>query len=417
MKSKHLWPGWVFFFLTLSWGYLLKAEPSGRQAREEAPSKKEPLLQPQSLDLLRQVSEIYSNLNSYHFEVSELAELKSEAGEKKVETRMEVAFSRPDKIRIIMKSPAGEVQSFSDGTFTLTYLPRLKQYVRRSVTAANEGADRKNKTPESALLSIAIQFPDRYKKILDGVEAARITSEESLTLDGISRDCAVVQVKTHSAPDPVESSSSRTYWIEKRSGLILKMISGGKDAMEAGGERIETTVTSIFHLARINQNLPESLFEFMPPEGAQEVAEFGQSRSLPGDEAGDFRLKALDGQEVQLKNLRGKVVLLNFWASWCGPCRLEMPFIEKLHHELKDKGLMVFGVNDEDVDTIRDYIKENGYSFPTLLDQDQEVLQLFRVRAIPTMIVIDKQGIIVSYRVGLSPQNELRASIRKAGIQ
>jgi thiol-disulfide isomerase/thioredoxin len=71
-------------------------------------------------------------------------------------------------------------------------------------------------------------------------------------------------------------------------------------------------------------------------------------------------LKDLEGREIQLKSLRGNVVLLNFWATWCGPCRLEMPVIEKLHQQFHGKGLRVFGVNDEEIETIRDTLQSTN---------------------------------------------------------
>jgi len=109
--------------------------------------------------------------------------------------------------------------------------------------------------------------------------------------------------------------------------------------------------------------------------------------------------------------------LLNFWASWCGPCRLEMPVIEKLHQEFHEKGLRVFGVNDEDIDVIRDYVAEHEYSFPTLVDPEQQAITLYRVRGIPTMVVIDREGKIAHYRTGLSREAELRSWLKKSGIE
>ena len=118
-----------------------------------------------------------------------------------------------------------------------------------------------------------------------------------------------------------------------------------------------------------------------------------------------------------MDKLRRKVVMLSFWASWCGPCRQEMPVIEKLSHQYRDQGFLVFGVNDEDRETIRDYIKENGYSFPTLVDEEQQASMRYQVRAIPTTVVIDREGNISSYRVGLSSESELRAMLKILGIQ
>ncbi|MGH9426798.1 MAG: TlpA family protein disulfide reductase, partial [Terriglobia bacterium] len=165
---------------------------------------------------------------------------------------------------------------------------------------------------------------------------------------------------------------------------------------------------------------PEDTFAFKPPADAKEVAGFRKPARTAveiGSEAADFQLKDLEGREIQLKGLRGNVVLLNFWATWCGPCRLEMPVVEKLHQQFHGKGLRVFGVNDEDIDTIRDYVAEHEYSFPTLMDTNQQAMNLYRIRGIPTMVVIDREGKIAQYRLGLSRENDLRAWLRKAGIE
>jgi peroxiredoxin len=176
-----------------------------------------------------------------------------------------------------------------------------------------------------------------------------------------------------------------------------------------------------FQQANTEDAFPQTWFTFDPPPGTKEVAEFRFLRAsgpgLIGQEAEDFKLKDLADQEVHLRSLRGQVVLLNFWASWCGPCRLEMPVIEKLHQQFKEKGLRVFGINDEDIETIREYLNEYEYTFPTLIDKEQEIARLYGIRGIPTMVVIDRKGMISHYRVGLSREGELRLWLRKAGIE
>ena len=94
-----------------------------------------------------------------------------------------------------------------------------------------------------------------------------------------------------------------------------------------------------------------------------------------------------------------------------------MPVIEKLHQQLHGKGLRVFGVNDEEIETIREYVAEHEYSFPTLVDTDQQAMNLYRIRGIPTMVVIDREGKIAQYRMGLSREGDLRSWLRKAGIE
>ncbi len=118
----------------------------------------------------------------------------------------------------------------------------------------------------------------------------------------------------------------------------------------------------------------------------------------------DFTLESLDGPKVSLSSYRGKVVLLSFWATWCGPCKLEMPEMEKLYARLKGKGLEIVAVDMmEDRATVRSFLKANGYTFPVLLDSQGEVggSPLYSARAIPTNYVIDREGRIVARKIGV----------------
>ena len=117
--------------------------------------------------------------------------------------------------------------------------------------------------------------------------------------------------------------------------------------------------------------------------------------------APDFQLQNLDGQTVSLSDFRGKPVLLNFWASWCGPCVYEMPYIQQAHDEWAGKGLMVFAVNQgESLSRVRKFLEEHNFSMPVLLDTNIEVGQKYRVVGIPTTYFIDKDGVIKGKKVG-----------------
>jgi len=120
-----------------------------------------------------------------------------------------------------------------------------------------------------------------------------------------------------------------------------------------------------------------------------------------GKLAPDFELQSLDGKTVSLSDFRGKAVLLNFWATWCGPCRAEMPFLQQVHEEWADKGLVILAVNiGEGQSEVEEFMEEFGLSFLALLDTDREVALQYNVRAIPTTYFIDKEGVIQELKVG-----------------
>ena len=127
----------------------------------------------------------------------------------------------------------------------------------------------------------------------------------------------------------------------------------------------------------------------------------------------DFKLKDLDGKELSLSDLKGKKVFINFWATWCPPCKAEMPEIEKIYQETKNSDLVIVAIEiGEPLSTVKPFINNNKYNFKVLLDLDQSVATKYGISAIPTSYFIDKNGDIVSKNVGAMDINQMKASIK-----
>ncbi len=140
-----------------------------------------------------------------------------------------------------------------------------------------------------------------------------------------------------------------------------------------------------------------------------------------GQPAPDFALWSLDGQTVRLSELRGRVVLINFWATWCGPCRGEMPEIEAVYREFKDQGFVVLAINEENVSLdeartlARDFRDELDLTFPILLDgPDGQVFRQYRLYGLPSSLIVDKDGVIRTVRFGPLNRDFLRAKLEEA---
>lgn len=126
-----------------------------------------------------------------------------------------------------------------------------------------------------------------------------------------------------------------------------------------------------------------------------------------GDRAPDFQLQDLEGNEVSLSSLRGNPILLNFWATWCPPCRLEMPFIQEVYQEWTDKGLVILAIDmGESTATVREFMQNNNYTIPVLLDTRRVVSQKYNVTAIPTTFFIDRNGVIQDKLIGPFPSKD-----------
>jgi len=115
----------------------------------------------------------------------------------------------------------------------------------------------------------------------------------------------------------------------------------------------------------------------------------------------DFTLSLLGGGNASLSSYKGKVVILNFWATWCPPCRVEMPSMETLYRRFNVQGLEILAVDiGEDASLVQQFISNNGYTFPVLLDTNNRISSIYGIEAIPTTFIIDREGKIVGRIVG-----------------
>ena len=131
-----------------------------------------------------------------------------------------------------------------------------------------------------------------------------------------------------------------------------------------------------------------------------------------GEMAPDFALTDLEGNPFRLSDLRGKVVFINFWATWCPPCRAEMPEIEAIYQEYKDKGVVVVGVDIMETEAeVRQFVQRGGYSWTFVIDKTGEVTAGYSIAAIPTSIFIDREGIIRAVNIGAMTKRAMEAKL------
>ena len=127
----------------------------------------------------------------------------------------------------------------------------------------------------------------------------------------------------------------------------------------------------------------------------------GSRVPVVGTPAEDFRLVDLEGKQQSLSQYRGKVVLVNFWATWCKPCTTEMPAMQTTYDKLRDKGFVVLAINElEDDAKVREHIKQHGHTFPVLMDRENKVANQFGVFGLPVSVFIDEKGVVQEYIKG-----------------
>jgi len=138
---------------------------------------------------------------------------------------------------------------------------------------------------------------------------------------------------------------------------------------------------------------------------------------VTGAPAPDFTLASLAGGQVKLSSLKGQVVLVNFWATWCIPCRAEMPAIQQAYNARKGQGFTVLAVNlNESRQDIQTYVDTLNVSFPVLLDAGDSISNLYRVRGYPTSFFIDRSGTVAIENVGMMTDTQLANNLAKLGL-
>jgi peroxiredoxin len=158
--------------------------------------------------------------------------------------------------------------------------------------------------------------------------------------------------------------------------------------------RLFFVILIILALHSLTESVEDSLF-----------SKIGITPIKDNKKAPNFYLEDLSGKKVELKHLKGKVIFLNFWATWCGPCKEEMPSMEYLYQQFKEKDFifLTISLDYEGKNKVKEFIEKERYTFPVLLDSKCKTFDLYKVKGIPTTIIIDRKGIMIGKAIG--PRN------------
>jgi cytochrome c biogenesis protein CcmG/thiol:disulfide interchange protein DsbE len=337
-----------------------------------------------------------------------------------MEMPTKVSVRRPDRMRIESRNQAAAVTIVGDGDHTWIYMTPAKKYIKREASGVPEPG-----FGDPGILSK--DLPDVTKSI----QSVKVTGEETIAVSGHAYPCWIVETKYGQIVLPRQETfvleAVQTNWISKAEGLSLQNTFNAKLTMLSIAEPVAMTQTTRTTALRLNPDLPDSAFVFRPPAGAKETEDW----TLPGIDkpdaldkaAPDFRGKTLEGGELDLAALRGKVVLLEFCTTWSQPCKRDLPGIEELHRDYAESGLSVIGVSvGEEAAAAKKFwgapdSGAKGEAPPVVLVEDtSELVKKLSVYTFPTLVIIDREGKVAAYEVGVRGESAVRADLAKLGI-
>jgi len=373
---------------------------------------------PDAESLMKQVADAAKRYHSVQFVSENTSETASGNGKPfKIVSKVTETRVTPGRSRIESSTAGMTVLVVSNAEFTYMYSSSKKEYVK---IPAGLG-------PAGMMLAMGMKMPD-----LDGIrQSYKTLREETLEIDGVKHDCWVLEdnIGEMSVPlpqsdqPPVKATGvAMTMWVDKK--LLITMQTFMSMKMELSNmPAMEMRQTIVVKNLKIDQPVDESLFTFTPPEGAKEVKELSfASAALPkadltGKDAPAFEIRGLDGKMYASTALRGKTVLLDFWATWCVPCRQSMPSVEKIYEEYKDRGLVALAVNTgEERELVEEFVKKTQFAYPVVLSGESGILDAYKVTAYPTFVLIGPDGKVIAHEIGFGGEQMLRKMIGKAAF-
>jgi thiol-disulfide isomerase/thioredoxin len=381
------------------------------------------------LALLRVVSETYAaNPDSFHVEsITETIDTNDLRRDWRKVYR--TAIKGPGNLyRIETRSPFGSYIQDSDGKNEWVYLVEANIYVVRPLP------QRWPQFPKLMVggnneISEAWNMRTWLETEASGYKRATMLPGETIVVEGKRYPCYVVHVTSDDSKTAGNQDLrwDRTFWIDKSAHVFRKQIEHSDSYIiftRTVHIPFHQDTTTVYPVADFHPQTSADTFRFVPPSDAKEVASLEPDLNLPprapnpemvGKTAPEISFTGPDGKKIDLSSYRGKPVLIDFWATWCGPCLLSMPGFSRIDNDFKSRGLVVISVDqDSTPEDATEYLARHHYTWTNYHDTGSKVSRAFKGDGIPLTVLIDAQGKIVYYEWG-GDEISLRKAIASLG--
>jgi len=352
-------------------------------------------------DLLKRVAQRYADAKTYALSAIEETTTSGEFQRTWNKTVVAAAEAPDGRYYFEGRGNMGGAIRISDGTTGWKYHIEENHYTAQPIAAEKTKQSQTISNSEIGLL-YAQNLRSNLGDIARSLHSASLLREETILVDNNPVLCQVVHVGDAdlNRPDP-NAQKERTIWIDKQQQTVVKIeeLYDVKHSNTPKGLPLSRKSTTVYTKVVLNGEVPDSVFTFTPPSGATLVAQFSDPMdgfgmpTMQGDPIPALKLKSPDGKVVSIESLRGKPVIIDFWATWCAPCVAAMPKLAELYKQGKDRGLVLLSIDqDEDASKATEFLAKHGYDWPNYHDGDGEIAKLMGSSPLPRVVLVDAKG-------------------------
>ena len=377
------------------------ATPATRPAAESHAK-----VSPEAREILDQVDSAYGKLKSLDVtgSVSVVIKIEGESDESH-STSFTGSYLAPNKFRheakddVLIGATGAKMYTFRAGKNAYTQADQPKDRVSSNDWPKDIAGVLGSQNP-TLLLALS---KSAAAELLDEVATAD-KAEETHVGD---QSCPTLKLQLNDSSTMLAAFDPQTHLLKQTKTDVTAALKKRRSDLASA------VVTTDYTQVTPDAEVKEGAFAWTPPVGAADAdaaaaplpAEGVAAASLEGKAAPAFRLPGMDGKPVSIADLKGKVVILDFWATWCGPCKMSLPHLDKLYQAEKGNDVHVFAVDEqEDQKDVSQFVQQTKLGVPVLLDRDGKVGEAYGVEGIPQTVVIGKDGKVKKVFVGFSPQ-------------
>jgi thiol-disulfide isomerase/thioredoxin len=377
-------------------------------------------------DLLKQVAATYAQPGNFHVEVIEESVATNELKREWKKIYRTTIRGTGNRFRVEVRSPYGSWVQVSDGTMEWVYWVDGKRYLRRPLTGTKPYLSFQLATAgELEVLTTFDVITFLEPLAANSVNATRM-GDETLSLNGQLIPCYVVHAEK-ATKGQSDLTSDRTFWIDKKTHVFRKIVMHNSNYLIFGNVHVpfHAEITETYPVVNLDISPPDSAFHFTPPPDTKLVNALVSTEEVRDEHlpikapfksylAPELQLIDAAGRSTSLRSYRGRPILIDFWATWCGPCLVSMPSFAKLADVYRSSNLAVFSIDeDSEPQAPLDYLGRHNFTWTNYHDKGDTLLHAFNGIGIPLVVLIDKDGNVIFQDNSGDYEEDLRSSLAK----